>query len=143
LFNALTGTTHVEAISAVSITPDSRQWSRNDNFVATLKYADGSVCNLTYTALGEKSYPKERMDVFADGKVLTMDDYKSVVVHGGKHKGWSAATTQKGQMEELEMLSAALRGGSAWPISLNEQLQASRISFEIERQIFSQENRIK
>lgn len=135
LFNSLTGTPQVEAVNAYSITPSSKQWARNDNFVATLKYADGSVCTLTYTALGDKSYPKERMEVFADGKVLTMDDYKSVTVHGGKHKGWSSAAMQKGQMEELEALSATLLKGATWPISLEEQLQASRVSFEVENQI--------
>jgi len=138
LFNSLTGTPHVEAVNAYSITPSSKQWARNDNFVATLKYADGSVCTLTYTALGDKSYPKERMEVFADGKVLTMDDYKSVTVHGGKHKGWSSAAMQKGQLEELEALSATLLKGTAWPISLEEQLLASRVSIKVERQIKEQ-----
>lgn len=140
LFNSLIGTPHVEAVNAYSITPRSKQWARNDNFVATLKYADGSVCTLTYTALGDKSYPKERMEVFADGKVLTMDDYKSVTVHGGKYKGWSAAAMQKGQLEELEALSATLLKGTAWPISLEEQLLASRVSFEVERQLSEQMN---
>lgn len=135
LFSSLAGTPNVEAITAYSITPGSKQWGRNDNFVATLKYVDGSVCTLTYTALGDKSYPKERMEVFADGKVLVMDDYKSVTVHGGKHKGWSSTAVQKGQMEELEALSETLLKGTAWPISLEEQLQASRVSFEVERQI--------
>lgn len=135
LFNSLTGTPQVEAVNAYSITPSSKQWARNDNFVATLKYADGSVCTLTYTALGDKSYPKEQMEVFADGKVLVMNDYKSVTVHGGKHKGWSSAAMQKGQLEELEALSATLLNGACWPISLDEQLQASRVSFQVEHQI--------
>ena len=135
LFSSLTGTPEVEAVSAYSITPGSKQWGRNDNFVATLRYADGSVCTLTYTALGDKTYPKERLEVFADGKVLVMDDYKSVTIHGGKHKGWSATAAQKGQMEELEALSETMLKGSEWPISLGEQLQVSRISFEVEKQI--------
>ncbi len=139
LFNCLTGTPQVEAVNAYSITPSSKQWARNDNFVATLKYADGSVCTLTYTALGDKAYPKERMEVFADGKVLVMDDYKSVTVHGGKHKGWSSAAMQKGQLEELKALSAALLNGASWPISLEAQLQATRLSFEVERQIMGAE----
>ena len=137
LFNSLTGTPQVEAVNAYSITPSSRQWARNDNFVATLKYADGSVCTLTYTALGDKSYPKEQMEVFADGKVLVMDDYKSVTVHGGKHKGWSSAAMQKGQLEELDALSATLLKGASWPISLEEQLQTSRVSLQVEHQINS------
>lgn len=137
LFNSIIGTPQVEVVSACSITPTSKQWARNDNFVATLKYADGSVCSLTYTALGDKSYPKEQMEVFADGKVLIMDDYKSVTVHGGNHKGWSSAVMQKGQLEELDALSTTLLKGSSWPIPLEEQLQASRISLQVEHQINS------
>lgn len=135
LFSSLTGGAKVDAVSAFSITPRSSQWSRNDNFVATLKYADGSVCTLTYTALGDKSYPKERLEVFADGKVIVMDDYKSVTVHGGKHKGWSAPAMQKGQLEELEALADTMLNGAAWPISLEDQLQASRVSFDVEARI--------
>lgn len=137
LFNSLTGTPQVEAVNAYSITPSSKQWARNDNFVATIKYADGSVCTLTYTALGDKSYPKEQMEVFADGKVLVMNDYKSVTVHGGKHKGWSSAAMQKGQLQELDALSATLLKGTSWPISLEEQLKVSILSLEIERQLMN------
>lgn len=134
LFNYFTGS-EVAEIHAVSVAPSSRQWARNDNFVATVRYQDGSVCCLTYTALGDKSHAKERMDIYSDGKVISLDDYRNLVCAGGNHKGWNASATQKGQMEELEALAACLRNGGDWPISLEQQLQATAISFEVERQI--------
>jgi predicted dehydrogenase/threonine dehydrogenase-like Zn-dependent dehydrogenase len=137
LFNSLCGGAKEVAVNAYSIDPFSKQWNKNDNFVATIKYVDGSVCTLTYTALGDKSYPKEKMEIFADGKVIVMDDYKSVTVHGGKHKGWSDKTVQKGQLQELQVLADTLLRGKPWPIPLSEQIQATRISLEVERQIFS------
>lgn len=136
LFNALVGTPDIVTVSACSVNPSSPQWARNDNFVAILKYADGSVCTLTYTALGDKSYPKERMEIFADGKVITMDDYKSVEIYGSRHKGWSSATTQKGQFQELEALAEALCNARPWPISLTEQLSASRASIAVENELW-------
>jgi predicted dehydrogenase/threonine dehydrogenase-like Zn-dependent dehydrogenase len=135
LFNFLVGTPDVASISAKAISPKTSQWRRNDNFVAIVKYSDGSLCTLTYTALGDKSYPKERMEIFVDGKVLVMDDYKAVHVHGGRHRGWSSSTVQKGQMEELKALVDALKSGKPWPIPLEEQLMASRVSLEVERQL--------
>ncbi|HLM69751.1 MAG TPA: bi-domain-containing oxidoreductase, partial [Longimicrobium sp.] len=45
-----------------------------DNFVATIAFQDGSVATLTYTAMGARDYPKERMEVFVDGQVLSLDD---------------------------------------------------------------------
>jgi predicted dehydrogenase len=134
LFGALTGA-RPTAVSAHCIAASGKQWRHNDNFVATISYSDGSVCTLTYTALGERSYPKERMDLFCDGKVLSLDDYKALDVVGVRAAGWRSLTRNKGQLEELEALSACLREGAPWPISLEEQLDATRVSFEVERRL--------
>lgn len=135
LFNVLCKGDEVVAVNAFAIDPASRQWAANDNFVASIKYRNGSICTLTYTAMGDKSYPKERMEIFADGKVLVMDDYKSVTVYGKKHKGWTSRSTQKGQLQELSALADTLVRGTPWPISLVEQIQATRISLDVEHQI--------
>ena len=42
---------------------------------------------------------------------------------------------KKGHTEELEALARALREGGPWPIPLEQQLQATRISFAVERQL--------
>lgn len=135
LFNSLCSGAKAIAVNAYSIDPLSQQWHKNDNFVAIIKYAEGSICTLTYTALGATSYPKETMEVFADGKVIVMNDYKTVQVYGGKHKGWSSKAAQKGQLQELEALADTLLRGKPWPICLAEQIQATRIGFEVEQQI--------
>jgi predicted dehydrogenase/threonine dehydrogenase-like Zn-dependent dehydrogenase len=134
VFDALVGDADVAAVSAHAIRPDGTRLAANDNFVATVSYADGSVCTLTYTALGHRDHPKERLEVFADNTVLTLDDYKSLSTTGSG-RGWRATTQHKGHVEELEALARALREGGAWPISLEEQLRAMRIAFAVEGQI--------
>lgn len=133
LFNALTGSLPRE-VHAVSVVPTSDFWRRDDNFVATIRYDDGSVCTLTYTALGSKDYPKERAEIFVDGKVIALDDYKSLTVTGGKG-GWKGTVIEKGQLEELQALAGALTSGGAWPISIEEQLATTRVSLEVQRQL--------
>ncbi|HUP33390.1 MAG TPA: bi-domain-containing oxidoreductase [Gaiellaceae bacterium] len=133
LFDSLVGAEEV-SVQAQAIGAESRHWAANDNFVATIGYADGSVCTLTYTALGHRDHPKERLDVYAGGRVLSLDDYKSLAVDGGG-SGWRSTTVQKGHREELEALARALREGGPWPIPLEQQLQATRISFAVERQL--------
>ncbi len=137
LFNFLTATPFT-ALSAQRMAGDSRQWHRSDNFSATISYADGSVCSLMYASVGSKSYPKECMDIFADGKVISLTDYKSLAVSGGKHKGWSSLAQEKGQFEELKALADCLLQQKDWPISLEQQIQATRMSFEVERQLADQ-----
>lgn len=134
LFSALTESLPVE-VKATSVVPESKYWRRNDNFVATVRYADGSVCTLTYTAMGHKSYPKERAEIFCDGNVLFLDDYKSLTISGKRDKGWSSMTIEKGQLEELQALLTALRQGGPWPISLEDQLATTRLSLEVEDQL--------
>lgn len=118
-------------ISAQAIAADSAYWGTNDNFVATLKSADGSVCSLTYTALGAKDHPKERMDLYAAGLVLGLDDYKSLTVAGARAKGWSATAADKGHFPMLQAFAKGLETGD-WPIALDDQLAATRASFEVE-----------
>ena len=134
LFNFLTGA-GVSAVHAAAIQPVSRHWRMDDNFVASIKYNDGSVCNLTYTALGNKSFPKEQMDIYCDGKVISMNDYRSVEITGGKAQGWSSRTTEKGQYQELQAMAGCLRRGAPWPIPLEQQVQATEISFAVQDQI--------
>lgn len=133
LFNALTGSQPVD-VQARAIVPASGHWRRDDNFVATVRYADGSLCTLTYTSLGSKEFPKERFDIFVDGKVLVLDDYKRLEVAGAKG-GWKGLTIEKGQFEELVALAEAFKPGGKWPISLADQLSATRVSFAVEKQL--------
>lgn len=133
-FRSLVGAP-IADVTARSIQPQGKQWRRNDNFTATLSFADGSVCSLTYTALGDKSYPKERMEVFADGKVVELDDYQAVRFAGLKKAAWSAGSPQKGQLEELQALAEAMKSSARWPISLEEQLEVSRAALSVEAQI--------
>ncbi|MFI5238359.1 MAG: oxidoreductase, partial [Gemmatimonadales bacterium] len=112
-----------------------RHFRSDDNFVASVTYSDGSVCTLTYTALGAKSFPKERMDVFCDGMVLGLDDYKELRVAGRNSGGWSASGAHKGQLEELQALARSLQGSAPWPISLEDQLAVTRLSFAVEEKL--------
>jgi len=133
VFEALVGGADVTSVSARGIRGDGTRLAVNDNFAATVAFADGSVATLTYTALGSREHPKERLEVFADNRVLELDDYKSLSVTG--MRGWRGATQQKGHEQELVALGDALREGGPWPIPLDEQLRAMRIAFAVEAQL--------
>ncbi len=133
VFDVLTGS-EVREVKAAGIRPSDRL-AANDNFTATIAYLDGSLCTLTYTALGAKEHPKEQMEVYADGAVLTLDDYRSLTSSGRKTPLWSSRTVDKGHRQELEALADTLLRDGPWPISLAEQVRATRIGFAVEAQI--------
>jgi predicted dehydrogenase len=134
LFTYLTAS-KVVTVDAQAITPTTGHYSRSDNFVATMTFEDGSVATLTYTALGSKDYPKEQLEVFVDGKVLVLEDYKRLTVDGAKAKGIESKLIHKGQKEELEAFASAIQQGGDWPIPLWQQVQATEISFAVAAQL--------
>ncbi|MBI4532286.1 MAG: bi-domain-containing oxidoreductase [Candidatus Latescibacteria bacterium] len=134
LFTYLTGS-KVLRVSAEALHPSTGRYSYSDNFIATTTFEDGSIATLTYTALGTEDYPKERLEIFVDGKVFVLDDYKRLTVFGTKVKGEESTIAEKGHKEELEAFADVIRQGGEWPIPLWQQVQATEISFEVEERI--------
>lgn len=132
LFTYLTGS-KVISVQAATIRPITGYYSHSDNFVATMTFEDGSVATLTYTALGAKGYPKEKMELYCDGKVIVLDDYKSLSVAGAKVSGIETKALDKGQIEELEAFAQAIQKGGEWPIPLWQQIQATEIALRVEK----------
>lgn len=81
LLRFLSGTS-ITSIHATKIS-DSTDVSE-DKATITLTFADGSVGTIHYFANGHKSYPKEKLDVFVGGKILSLNNFK--VLEG---YGWS------------------------------------------------------
>lgn len=131
LFTYLTNSKVVQ-VHAQSIIPTTGHYSRTDNFVVTLTFEDGSVATLTYTALGSKDYPKEQLEVFVDGKVIVLDDYKALRIIGANSKGIENKIADKGQKDELIAFAQAIQQGGEWPIPLWQQIQATEISFKVD-----------
>ncbi len=137
LFTFFTGS-QVVRVQASAIVSKTRHYSPSDNFVASMTFADGSLATLTYTALGTTEFPKETMDIFVDGKVISLDDYRRMSIAGLKQKPFATRAPDKGQKEELVAFARAVKGEIEWPIPLWQQLQATRISFEIDRLLMLQ-----
>jgi len=122
----------VVSVQTQSLAPKTDHYSSRDNFAATLRFEDGSIATLTYTALGSNEFPKEQMEIFSDGKVLMLDDYKQLRIHGSNAKGVTSKLTDKGHKCELEAFAETLEKGGEWPIPLWQQLQATEMALSID-----------
>ena len=125
----------IDSISVNSINLKTANISSRDNVVVTLKYKEGSICTLTYTALGDKSYPKEFLEIYFDNKIITMNDYKSLKGYGIKMASINSKFSDKGHYEELIAFSQAIKDGTKYPIPLWQIEQATKISFTVEEEI--------
>jgi predicted dehydrogenase/threonine dehydrogenase-like Zn-dependent dehydrogenase len=70
---SLTGSA-IESVAACGL-PDGAKY-RSDNIAVVLRFDDGSVANLLYLANGDRSVPKEFYEVFCQGMVARLHDFR-------------------------------------------------------------------
>jgi len=126
----------IDEVSPLAIKPESKHYARNENFVATLRFADGSIASLTYVAMGSTDYAKETADLYVDGKTMVMQDYEKLDVYGGGAKPLRTSTPEKGFAAELLAFADGINNGQ-WPIPWWQQRQVSNVALEVERKLLS------
>lgn len=134
LFNYFTDSA-VESIEVNAITPKTSNRLASDNFIATLKYTNGSICSLTYTSMGADELEKEYIEIYVDGKVLIIEDFKSLKILGSKIDGVKSRISEKGHLEELIAFAKCMKEGTTLPIPLEQLIDATRISFLINEMV--------
>ena len=125
----------VRVVTAAAIRPKSSYYNVRDNFISTVSFEDGSIATLTYTVMGSKDHPKEQCEIFCDGKVIVLSDYKCLSISGSNVKGLKTSTQDKGHNQELAEFAGAILHGAVWPIPLWQQMQAMEIAFEVQTQL--------
>jgi predicted dehydrogenase len=82
-----------------------------DNASIVLKYADGSNAVVNYFANGNKSYAKERIEAYNQGKTLIIDNWRTLRGYGTK--GFSKMKTKldKGHKNQFKLLSESVKTG--------------------------------
>ncbi|QES10167.1 oxidoreductase [Streptomyces venezuelae] len=92
----------------------------NDDLQVVLRYPDGSTATISYVTTGPAGFPKETLDLIADGRVLRLDDFVRASVHGGRR--WVSSrlpqARNKGQNAELAAFVKAVRTGGPMPVPL-------------------------
>jgi predicted dehydrogenase len=131
LFGFLTDSRCTSA-RAELIGPPPPAYRRADNFSASMGFEDGSLATLVYTSLGSSVYPKERCEIFCDGRVIVLDDFKSATVVDARGTSSLDDKADKGHKGELEAFARCVLSGGDWPIPLWQQLQATEIALQID-----------
>jgi predicted dehydrogenase len=107
--------------------PDSA--APRDTATIMLGFEDGSQATVHYFANGSKSFPKERVEVFAAGRVLRLDNFRKLTGFGwpgfSKMNLWKQ---DKGAVAAVAAFVRAIREGGDAPISLDEVLESTRAS---------------
>lgn len=97
------------SVSAVALEGSSEP--REDSFAATLTFPGGSVATLTYSALGDPSLPKERVEVLGEAGAGVLDDFRTLALHRDGAAETHGSRRDKGHAAELAAWLHTLRTG--------------------------------
>lgn len=115
-------------VKVTRLDPVESQERDDDKATITLSFADGSIGTVHYFANGSKAVPKERLEVFAGGRIYQVENYKRLVGHGdARLKTMRSMRIDKGQGAFTAAFLAALDGAPP-PIPVEELLEVSRVS---------------
>jgi polar amino acid transport system substrate-binding protein len=131
LMQYLTGSVTTR-VYAESISSRDAEGTDEDSVFITLRFADGSNGSIAYLARGDKSMPKERVEIFGEGKIFVLDDFRSAtLVSDGRTKEQKLRNQDKGQPDEVRAVcETVLKGGPA-PIALEDLAATTRATFRI------------
>jgi predicted dehydrogenase len=105
-----------------------------DTVTLQLSFEDGSLGTVHYFANGSKAFPKERLEVFAAGRVLQLDNFIRLTGYGWPgFKKNKLRRQDKGQKACAAAFVKSINEGMVAPIPVEEILEVSRVSIELAR----------
>jgi predicted dehydrogenase/threonine dehydrogenase-like Zn-dependent dehydrogenase len=119
-------------VFAETISGEKSKYSNEDNLVINMKMKDGSVASITYVANGDKSFPRERIEIFGGGKVCVIDDFKLITfICSGKKKGMKKFGIDRGYYNEFEVFFSAVKDDKTIPVDIEEYVFTTLATFGI------------
>jgi polar amino acid transport system substrate-binding protein len=104
----------------------------NDTLNISLNYANGSIGSISYFANGDKSLPKERVEIYANGSAAVLDDFKTLSIHAnGKTKVTKLLGQNKGQKNGLKLFINTIVDGGNPLIPFNQIYSSTLVTFKI------------
>ena len=108
--------------------PDGGKY-REDNVSMTFTFPDGSLGVVDYLANGDKSFPKERVEVFCGGKIAVLDDFVSLQTIGDGKKKEEKSAQDKGWVNEWKAFTKSIREGGEPPIPYEQLVGVTESTF--------------
>ncbi len=104
----------------------------------TLGFEDGSFGTILYLANGASSFPKERVEVFAAGRVLQLDNFRKLKGYGWP--GFSKLNLWRQDKGQNACTAAFLRAVETGipAIPIEEILEVARVTIDVAVQLRKQ-----
>lgn len=103
---------------------------KEDKMSIVLNFEDGSIGTVNYFGNGSKSYPKETFEIFSEGRILRLDNFKKLEGYGFKgFRKFRTLKMDKGHQEQFNAFVSLVKDGGKPLIALDELINVTIASF--------------
>jgi predicted dehydrogenase len=108
-----------------------------DNVLVSLRFANGSEGTISYLANGDRSFSKERLEVFGGRATAVLEDFRrlELVRNGRKETIHSRWRQDKGHVAEWAAFVRSLQPGAAAAIGFDELVGSSLATLRVEQSL--------
>jgi predicted dehydrogenase/threonine dehydrogenase-like Zn-dependent dehydrogenase len=109
----------------------------SDNILVALRFSNGSQATISYLANGDRSFSKERIEVFGGGSVALLEDFRrlELVRHGRKQTVHSRWRQDKGHRAEWDAFVQFVLGKSEVPISFESLVGSTLATLRVDQSL--------
>lgn len=123
---------HLSGAAIESWQPLTMDSTTRDTVSLQLRFADGSIGTVHYFANGPRTFPKERLEVFAGGRALQLDNFRRLKGFGWPgFKKMNLWRQDKGQKACAAAFVSAVTSGGHPPIPVDELFEVGRVAVEV------------
>jgi predicted dehydrogenase len=96
-----------------------------DDVTISMRFANGSLATIFYTAQGDTAAGKERIEAYGGGKSYAIDDFRHFTTSAGARQTSSSSTQDKGFRNALAAFTHAAANGGPAPVDEAELIETS------------------
>ena len=118
-------------IDNISLNQMREKNDQNDTFTIQISFKNGSIGSIHYFSNGATSFPKEKLDIYTSGKIISLTNYKKLEAWGiPGFLNKKLLIQDKGQKACVSAFLDSINQGKESPIPIND-------IFEVQHKILS------
>jgi len=124
---------YIASAKITAVSAHAMQKSNNllDTVVINLSFSNGNIANISYFSNGNSTLEKEYLEVFSEGQVAVIDDFKKMKLYSNKTSQFKLSSQDKGHSEEVKQFLQCIKEGNLSPISFEDIYLSTLATFKI------------
>jgi predicted dehydrogenase/threonine dehydrogenase-like Zn-dependent dehydrogenase len=122
-----------------TVSADSMKDSQGlvNTVIVNLGMMNGSIASINYFSNGNRHVSKEWIEVFSNGTIAQIDDYKTLRIFGKKQKTITYKGQDKGHTASVNEFISSIADGESCPIPFEESFVSMLATFKVNESIIS------